>query len=73
MAENSLYTKQTNIGLFGAVFLFFLEKKNTVTVKILRLNGKSRFSLWCLKRQENQSGIKQKTYYSVVSSACPVN
>lgn len=27
MAENSLYTKQTNIGLLGAVFLFFLEKK----------------------------------------------
>lgn len=37
MAENSLYTKQTNIGLFGAVFLFFLEKKNTVTVKIFLL------------------------------------
>ena len=37
MAENSLYTKQTNIGLLGAVFLFFLEKKNTVTVKIFLL------------------------------------
>ena len=29
MAENSLYTKQTNIGLFGAFFLFFLEKKSS--------------------------------------------
>ena len=37
MAENSLYTKQTNIGLFGAVFFILSRKKNTVTVKIFLL------------------------------------
>ena len=37
MAENSLYTKQTNIGLFGAVFFILSRKENTVTVKIFLL------------------------------------